>query len=137
MEQPAPTPAQLQKGSSLLTVRVEGLRSSSGSVRVALFASEAGFPGDAARAVRVRKSEIAAGRARVELAELAAGTYAVAVLHDENDNGQLDTGFLGIPSEGLGASNDAQGRFGPADWEDARFELRGERVVVVRVRYFP
>jgi len=49
------------------------------------------------------------------------GEYAVKVYHDENENKELDTGFLGIPTEAYGFSNNVRGSFGPADWEDAKF----------------
>jgi uncharacterized protein (DUF2141 family) len=32
------------------------------------------------------------------------GTYAVSVIHDANNNNKFDTNFLGIPTEGYGAS---------------------------------
>jgi uncharacterized protein (DUF2141 family) len=33
------------------------------------------------------------------------GNYAIAILDDENSNGELDRNFLGIPVEGFGFSN--------------------------------
>lgn len=64
------------------------------------------------------------------------GDYAIAVFHDENGNGRLDTGIFGIPTEGTGASNDARGTFGPPSFADARFTYRGGVASVrVRVRY--
>jgi uncharacterized protein (DUF2141 family) len=50
----------------------------------------------------------------------------VACFHDENDNGKLDTGFLGIPKEGTTASNQASRAFGPPRFEDARFTFSGQ-----------
>lgn len=35
------------------------------------------------------------------------GTYAVKLHIDENENGELDTNFLGIPKEQYGISNNA------------------------------
>ena len=35
----------------------------------------------------------------------------------------LDTGFLGIPTEDYGFSNDAKGTFGPASFDDSKFEM--------------
>ena len=35
------------------------------------------------------------------------GTYAVKLHIDENENGELDTNFLGIPKEQYGTSNNA------------------------------
>jgi uncharacterized protein (DUF2141 family) len=53
-----------------------------------------------------------------------AGTYAVSIFHDENDNGKLDTNSLGIPNEPYGCSNNAKGFMGPPKWKNAKFELK-------------
>lgn len=60
--------------------------------------------------------------------ELPYGNYAIAVYHDKNTNGKLDTNLLGIPKESYGFSNDARGRFGPASWEDASFRVDAKGV---------
>ena len=49
------------------------------------------------------------------------GEYAVKVFHDENNNGKLDTRMFGIPAERYGFSNNAGGKFGPPEYEDAKF----------------
>ncbi len=51
------------------------------------------------------------------------GIYAIKVFHDENKDKELNTNFLGIPSEDYGFSNNASGSFGPASWEDAKFQF--------------
>jgi uncharacterized protein (DUF2141 family) len=53
-------------------------------------------------------------------------------VHDENGDGKLERNFLGVPKEGVGASNDARGRMGPPKWKDARFELKpdGSRIQI-------
>jgi uncharacterized protein (DUF2141 family) len=58
---------------------------------------------------------------------LPAGTYAVSVIHDENENKELDSNFMGIPKEGFGFGNNALGRFGPPDFEDTVVELKPGR----------
>src|SRR4051812_16573780 len=45
------------------------------------------------------------GQITVKFADLPEGNYAVAVIHDVNDNHKLDTGFMGIPTERWGSSN--------------------------------
>ncbi|MFI9654523.1 DUF2141 domain-containing protein [Guyparkeria sp. GHLCS8-2] len=47
---------------------------------------------------------------------VAPGTYALAVIHDEDMSGKLDTQWLGIPREGCGFSSDARTRFGAASF---------------------
>jgi uncharacterized protein (DUF2141 family) len=123
-------------GSATLTVEVEGLRDDGGKVQASLYASADGFPTDPAKALRKLEVPIAGGRARLVFEGLAPGSYAVAAYHDENGNGKLDTGFLGIPSEGLASSNDAKGFMGPPSFEKARVEVvPGANVIVVHVSY--
>jgi uncharacterized protein (DUF2141 family) len=69
------------------------------------------------------------GSGSVRFDKLTPGSYAVTVFHDLNDNGELDTGFFGIPKEPVGFSNNAKGRFGPAKWEATRFPIDGPAVV--------
>lgn len=130
---PAGTPPA---GTATLVVDVEGLKDDAGKVHAALHASEDGYPTRPETALRQADAPILAGRARVVFAGLAPGGYAVAVYHDENGNGRLDTGFLGIPTEGLGASNDAKGFMGPPSFEKARVELApGEKHITIHVSY--
>ena len=64
------------------------------------------------------------------------GTYAVQVVHDENNNQTLDRpGFL--PTEGMGFSRDAPMRFGPPRWSDAQFDVtEAGATIPLTMRYF-
>jgi uncharacterized protein (DUF2141 family) len=57
----------------------------------------------------------------VEIDSLEFREYAVRVFHDENKNEELDTNFLGIPTEDYGYSNNVSAWFGPPSWERAKF----------------
>jgi uncharacterized protein (DUF2141 family) len=109
---------------SRLIVRIEGLRSTRGSVRIAAFDSAETFPDTGA--VRTHSAP-ARGEPTYDLGELPAGRYAVVAIHDENDNGTLDQGLFGIPEEGAGASSGAQGYFSPPDFDEAAFVLAAPR----------
>jgi len=66
---------------------------------------------------------------------LPSGDYALAVIHDANGNGRLDT-FAGIPREGFGFSRNPAIRFGPPRFEEARFKIgSGEVHQGIRMRY--
>jgi len=116
---PAAAPSKLAN----ITTELVGFRSNQGVARVALFRSADGFPGEPSKALRTAVASIAQRRARTIFSGLAPGTYAVSVLHDENNNGKLDTNWLGIPREGVGASNDARAMFGPPSFEAAKIVL--------------
>jgi uncharacterized protein (DUF2141 family) len=102
-----------------------GTRNDNGQVGCLLFASENGFPKDPNAAVQRKWCPIAHLESLCVFDPIPAGTYAVACFHDENKNGKLDTGFLGIPTEGLVVSNNAKGFMGPPSFKDAKFSFPG------------
>jgi len=110
---------------NVLRVEIDGLRNARGQVVCALFSSARDFPKKAEKAVAHATSSIVHGGATCEFQSIASGTYAVSVFHDENSNGKLDTNFMGIPREGVGASNNAKGRFGPPKFAAAAFQYSG------------
>jgi uncharacterized protein (DUF2141 family) len=107
-------------------VRVLNIRNNTGTVDCALFDSPIGFPIDALRSamnvmiIKIRKAE-----ARCDFEDIPPGTYAIAVFHDENMNGTLDTNWLGIPKEGYGFSNDVRALLGSPPFSAASFEYDG------------
>ena len=103
-------------------------------VRVCLTADPGNFPACIDDADAVTLSFSAAER-QFSLPGLAPGDYALAVIHDENGNGKLDT-IVGIPREGYGFSRNAPVRFGPPRFAAARFTVAGaETSERVTMRY--
>lgn len=107
-----------------LSVDLVNLRSHKGSVRVCLTADPANFPACIDDAQAVTRS-IPATATSLRFDGLARGDYAVAVIHDENDNRKLDT-FAGIPREGFGFSRNPAVSFGPPRFAAARFTLTSD-----------
>ena len=62
-----------------------------------------------------------------------AGVYAVKVMHDVNENGELDTNFVGMPKEPFGFSNNARGNFGPPTFADSKFTVNGDTAIAIRM----
>lgn len=128
-----PTPAD-----SIIHVEISGLRNDKGRVLCALYSSAQAeaFPKKADKAVARLTAKIAEGRAVCDFSGIAAGIYAVSVVHDENSNGKLDTNFMGMPREGVGASNDAKGHMGPPKFSAASFRYEGGRMdLKIRLNY--
>ena len=91
-------------------VQILNIRNSTGTVDCALFDAPVGFPIEVLRsATNVMVIKVRHTQARCDFEDIPPGTYALAVIHDENMNGKLDTNWLGIPTEGYGFSNDAKG----------------------------
>ncbi len=90
-------------------VKILNIRNSSGGVACAFFESSVGFPTEFLRsATNIMVIKVRDRQARCDFEDIAPGTYALAVIHDENMNGKLDTNWLGVPTEGYGFSNDAK-----------------------------
>ena len=104
-----------------LQVEVTGVRNGHGLVRVAV-CTEAEFLKECAHVGQV---QAVAGSVIVRVEGIKPGIWAVQAFHDENANGKIDLNFLGIPTEGLGFSNDARFMFGPPRFGDAAIRLSG------------
>jgi uncharacterized protein (DUF2141 family) len=131
--QPAASP--LASGGATVTVQVVGMHSSKGQVQCLLYAGGLGFPGKPDKAVGKVTVPVAAEAATCAFPNVAPGEYVIELFHDENGNGKLDTGFMGIPSEGFGASNDAPEKFGPPKYADARFTVTGDQTLTIHMTY--
>ena len=62
------------------------------------------------------------------------GDYAIAVFHDENEDGKVNTKSMKIPTEGVGISGKMQKMRAPK-FEDAVFSLEGDTLIVIRLMY--
>ncbi|WP_149195669.1 DUF2141 domain-containing protein [Luteimonas suaedae] len=111
-----------------LEVRLQGLRSQDGSVRVSVVDSAAGWDGEAAP-VAAQQLTATGNAVRMHVADLAPGAYAVMAFHDENGNGRLDTNLVGMPVEGYGFSNNPQVMRKPT-FDEARFDLGADDLVL-------
>ena len=107
-----------------LAIEVRGLRSGDGRLFVAVHGPQASttFPEGTDRLAGLDQ-RAHPGAVRFVLRDLPPGRYAVNAFHDENDNGELDTNLLGVPSEGYGFANDPPSDFGPPDFEAAAVKV--------------
>ena len=120
-----------------LTVRIEGLRSPDGEVRMGLYdeSGEEKFPDKSAR---IGGGHTAANSKPVAYVfrALKPGTYAISMFHDENGNEKFDYTALGLPAEGYGFSNDAMGFISAPSFTAASVTLGAEnKTITINVRY--
>lgn len=55
------------------------------------------------------------------------GQYAIAALHDENGDREMETSLFGIPQEGYAISRNEYDRMSAPDFDEAAFNYRGGR----------
>lgn len=113
-----------------LRIELTGLASAQGNLYIAVYDSDDTWLGD--ETVLEQKVVIADARdGELVSAEmrLPPGDYALSIFHDSNNNGELDTNFIGIPKEPVALSNNARPKFGPPKYKDAVFTVGSEAVV--------
>jgi uncharacterized protein (DUF2141 family) len=108
-------------------VEILGIRNSMGAVACALFESPEGFPTEFMRfATNLMMVKVRATKATCTFEDISPGTYALAVIHDENRDGKLAVSWMGLPKEGYGFSNDAKVFGGAPSFEAASFPFNGQ-----------
>ncbi|MDT8320283.1 MAG: DUF2141 domain-containing protein [Xanthomonadales bacterium] len=112
-----------------LRVMVIGAQPAAGPLEVTLFDSAESFMREPFRQQSGQVSE--AGEFVAFFDDLPLGEYAAVVVHDENDNGRLDSGFLGMGSEPYGFSNGADTWFGWPSFEDAKFTVEAPTEITI------
>ncbi len=109
-----------------IQVTITGVPNQKGKVAIGLYNREGSFPADEnmlqGHTIRADAKEMV-----VMFTGLPDGEYAVAVIHDENNNEMLDKNMLGIPKEAYGFSNSAHGIIGPPSFQDAKITLSGNK----------
>ncbi len=112
----------LAKGQTLIQVEVSGISSKKGEILAALFSTEKGFPNDASKAFKTAKALPSNGKATLQFNQVPDGKYAIALFHDTNGDGKLNTNILGIPKEGYGVSNNVRNLFSAPGFEESSFK---------------
>ncbi|WP_227712333.1 DUF2141 domain-containing protein [Marinobacter zhanjiangensis] len=118
-------------------VKVPNIKNSTGTIACALFESPEGFPTEFLQsATNITMMKIRDTQARCNFLDVPPGTYALAVIHDENMDGKLNTNFIGVPTEGYGFSSGAEAGMSAPSFEDASFSYDGENLdLTIRLKY--
>ncbi|MCS7085841.1 MAG: DUF2141 domain-containing protein, partial [Bacteroidia bacterium] len=115
------TSSRRQNSGGFIEVIVRGLRNSVGRVTCYLFRGKEGFPEEKEKTIAVQSVPISGNRARMVFPNLPPGEYALAALHDENENRKMDYNFIGIPKEGWAFSNIPSGMLRKPDFSECAF----------------
>ena len=99
-----------------LTVEIAPLRNNNGKILLE-------FSNDKEEVLKGISEDITDNKCIIRIPNLETGTYAFRYFHDENNDEEINTNFMGIPREGYGFSNNAKGSFGPPSFDKMLFEL--------------
>jgi uncharacterized protein (DUF2141 family) len=120
-----------------VVITITDLRSTKGVVRACMTTRADVFP-KCAKDPNAHRTVVPAGKTvEIRFTGVKPGEYAIALLHDENDNGKADRAMGMMPKEGYGFSRDAPVKMAPPKFTDAVFKLgEGTSRVTIKMRYF-
>jgi len=85
-----------QAEGNTIEVEIKNIDNSDGQILIGLYDSEGAWLKEHAQGAF---GKIIDGKSHVTFENVADGTYAISVFHDEDNDGELDTNFFGIPSD--------------------------------------
>jgi uncharacterized protein (DUF2141 family) len=113
-----------------LKVQVEGTISDKGSIVLNVYNSKGSWLSKEFSSLKI---DVTQDDSRTFVIEgLPAGEYAISVMHDVNNNNELDMGQMG-PEESYGFSNGARGQYGPPPFEDAAITVDSDKTITVQI----
>ncbi|MFD2518290.1 DUF2141 domain-containing protein [Salinimicrobium flavum] len=119
-----------------LKVEVDNFRNSKGVAQFALYNRDGTIPDEKLKKYFKKEvCKIEDGKSFVVFEDLPKGRYAVTILHDENNNAEIDK-TLFFPKEGFGLTNfDKISLSNRPDFSKASFELSKNAVKKIKLIY--
>jgi uncharacterized protein (DUF2141 family) len=117
-----------------ITVEISKLKENKGQVLIGLYNNADNFPlvnkAYKGIVIKVETKEI-----HYTFSDIPAGNYAIAVIHDLNNNSELDKNLFGIPTEGYGFSNNPATRFGMPSFDEVKFHFDDSSTAKIKINY--
>ncbi len=113
-----------QQNGQSISVSIDNIKSNDGTLKIGLYNNKDNFLRKPYKSISIKAKKEGV---KVTFENIEDGAYAISLYHDEDDNQKMNT-FFKIPTEPYGTSNNAKGRFGPPQWEDAMFIVSGKSV---------
>jgi uncharacterized protein (DUF2141 family) len=120
-----------------LTVAVNGIRHKTGEICFRVYGSEKGFPMSGTSEVKSGCTKITGSSVKKVFSGLKSGTYAVAIVDDQNGDHKLNKDFFGVPQEGFGISRNpiVSVQSGAPKFRDSSFKLTKNTTINIAVKY--
>jgi len=116
-----------------IQLSIQNIRGTDGQLVIGLFDSAEDFKAKA-NPYQAAKVKIADSTVLFTFSSIPNGNYAIAVFHDENSDGRVNTGSMKIPLEGVGISGKMHKMRAPK-FEDAVFRLENDTSMIILLMY--
>lgn len=122
--------AQTETKGQNITVTIENIKNTNGKIIMSLHNAETFMKG---QGIQNSETIIEGNSVTMIYENVIPGEYAIMVVHDENDNKQMDFELNGMPKESYGTSNNPV-LYGPPTFDASKFELNNEDITI-KIRF--
>jgi len=120
----------------ILEIEISNVRNHNGKILLSVCAGPEEYPDSPFRTYEVDKDSLYEGKLRKVIGDLQPGTYAIALLDDENRSGGMDYSRLGIPLEGFAFANNVRPFLSCPSYDRCLFTIKpGTNRMHLIVRY--
>ncbi|MEE1961812.1 Uncharacterized conserved protein, DUF2141 family [Flagellimonas taeanensis] len=113
-----------------ISVHINNVESNEGQIKVAIYDSDDSFL-SFEQVYRGSSVKAQKGQVILRMEDIPSGEYALAIFHDENGNGKLDTNWLGIPRERVAFSHAKMKTFGPPKYKECAFKVTADHEISI------
>ena len=111
-----------QSKTSTIYVHIEGLRNNDGQIMLSLNRGPKDFP-DSNFYIQLFIKEFDAPNHTIIIPDIPYGDYAISMMHDENESGEMDYNFIGMPVEGFAFSRNYKVVFRSPKYDEANVKI--------------
>ncbi len=122
--------------SQTLIIDITNIRNANGKIIIGIFKNDKSFQKEITYIDKtIDKSMLYNGSLTVKI-EIKSGVYGVSILDDENNDGNMEYNFIGIPKEGFGFSNYYHSGIIKPKFENFSFVIgKNNKKVKVKMKY--
>ncbi len=122
--------------SQSLTIEFDNIRNDQGFLIVTVYPSEDIWLDDIDELEHVfPKEHIVDSKMSVTIDEMSSGIYGVAMMDDEDGDGEMKYNFIGMPREGYGFSRNFKVKLSKPDFEDCILQFKNDTTIRITVQY--
>lgn len=115
-----------------IIVKVEGFPNQKGIVFSHLYSEQLAdyYPTKSRYSMDKRIGKVEKNIATLVFDNVPHGVYALTVHHDEDENKKMNRNFIGYPTEGFGLSNNPKIFLSIPDFDECKFELKRDTIII-------
>lgn len=120
-----------------LTIEFENIRNNKGVVYVTIYETEETWLDEDFDYYEFifSKENVINNKLTVSIDSIKPGYYGIAILDDEDEDGEMRNNFIGFPKEGFGFSRNVKVRFSKPKFEECVLEIKNDTTINISIQY--